>query len=225
MTEVVEEIRSRPGLDEHSQQHGEFGGDDGNRTRVRGFADRSLTTRARRRGTRWLPREDSNLGSRIQSPLSCQLDDGASSPSSEASRSLLQGQKKWSGRRDSNPRPSPWQGDALPTEPLPPVHRHAARDGAEGQNRTDDTRLFRAVLYQLSYLGPPHRSAPCGPLVVASRLATIAQGPIERQPTARLTEPGSGPARTGPPGRAGRRSAPRSADGCPTCSRAASQSS
>ena len=27
--------------------------------------------------------------------------------------------KKWSGRRDSNPRPSPWQGDALPTEPLP----------------------------------------------------------------------------------------------------------
>ena len=29
------------------------------------------------------------------------------------------GAKKWSGRRDSNPRPSPWQGDALPTEPLP----------------------------------------------------------------------------------------------------------
>ena len=29
--------------------------------------------------------------------------------------------KEWSGRRDSNPRPSPWQGDALPTEPLPPV--------------------------------------------------------------------------------------------------------
>ena len=30
--------------------------------------------------------------------------------------------KKWSGRRDSNPRPSPWQGDALPAEPLPPVY-------------------------------------------------------------------------------------------------------
>ena len=29
----------------------------------------------------------------------------------------------WSGLRDSNPRPSPWQGDALPTElnPLEPV--------------------------------------------------------------------------------------------------------
>ncbi len=27
------------------------------------------------------------------------------------------------------------------------------RSGAEGQNRTVDTSLFRAVLYQLSYLG------------------------------------------------------------------------
>ena len=26
---------------------------------------------------------------------------------------------QWSGQRDSNPRPSPWQGDALPTEPCP----------------------------------------------------------------------------------------------------------
>ena len=29
--------------------------------------------------------------------------------------------------------------------------------GAEGQNRTDDTRLFRAVLYRLSYLGADRR--------------------------------------------------------------------
>ena len=29
--------------------------------------------------------------------------------------------KEKSGRRDSNPRPSPWQGDALPTELLPPI--------------------------------------------------------------------------------------------------------
>ena len=27
----------------------------------------------------------------------------------------------WSGQRDSNPRPSPWQGDALPAEPCPHV--------------------------------------------------------------------------------------------------------
>ena len=32
--------------------------------------------------------------------------------------------------------------------------------GAESQIRTDDTRLFRAVLYQLSYLG---RHAAPGP--------------------------------------------------------------
>jgi hypothetical protein len=31
-----------------------------------------------------------------------------------------------SGRRDSNPRPSPWQGDALPTEPRP--HRTSGCD-------------------------------------------------------------------------------------------------
>ena len=27
----------------------------------------------------------------------------------------------WSGRRGSNPRPLPWQGNALPTEPLPHI--------------------------------------------------------------------------------------------------------
>jgi hypothetical protein len=31
-------------------------------------------------------------------------------------------------------------------------HKHLI-NGAEGQNRTVDTSLFRAVLYQLSYLG------------------------------------------------------------------------
>lgn len=32
--------------------------------------------------------------------------------------------KKKSGRRDSNPRPSPWQGDALPAELLPHIAFH-----------------------------------------------------------------------------------------------------
>ena len=62
--------------------------------------------------------------------------------------------KKWSGRRDSNPRPSPWQGDALPTEPLPPARFRPPNGGAESQNRTGDTAIFSRVLYQLSYLGP-----------------------------------------------------------------------
>jgi hypothetical protein len=33
-----------------------------------------------------------------------------------------------SGRPDSNWRPSPWQGDALPTEPLPHVFIQTGRD-------------------------------------------------------------------------------------------------
>jgi hypothetical protein len=32
-----------------------------------------------------------------------------------------------SGRRDSNPRPSPWQGDALPAEPRPHLSRSAVQ--------------------------------------------------------------------------------------------------
>ena len=56
----------------------------------------------------------------------------------------------WSGRRDSNPRPSPWQGDALPLR-----HFRILAPGAEGQNRTADTAIFSRVLYRLSYLGVP----------------------------------------------------------------------
>src|SRR5690349_3265060 len=41
------------------------------------------------------------------------------SPIGRATFYLLKAIAIWSGRRDSNPRPSPWQGDALPTEPRP----------------------------------------------------------------------------------------------------------
>src|SRR5689334_12418208 len=47
-----------------------------------------------------------------------------------------------SGRRDSNPRPSPWQGDALPTEPRP--HRApwgAIRTVADPAARANSDRL------------------------------------------------------------------------------------
>jgi hypothetical protein len=59
-------------------------------------------------------------------------------------------QTRWSGRRDSSSRPSPWQGDALPPSHFRPTQ------GAEEQNRTADTMIFSHVLYQLSYLGTPH---------------------------------------------------------------------
>ena len=100
------------------------------RTSVHGFKVRCPTIRRRGSGRR--SREDPERSPRTR----------------DASRA-----GKWSGRRDSNPRPSPWQGDALPTEPLPPEIRPPV-GGAESQIRTGDTAIFSRVLYQLSYLGP-----------------------------------------------------------------------
>ena len=60
----------------------------------------------------------------------------------------------WSGLRDSNSLPSPWQGDALPDELNPQI-------GASGRNRTIDTRIFSPLLYRLSYRstnGDPERA-------------------------------------------------------------------
>jgi hypothetical protein len=56
---------------------------------------------------------------------------------------------KWSGRRDSNSRPPPWQGGVLPLN----YFRSNTSYGAEAQIRTGDTRIFNPLLYQLSYLG------------------------------------------------------------------------
>lgn len=57
-----------------------------------------------------------------------------------------------SGRWDSNPRPSPWQGDVLPLY-YARTYLDCLAESAESQNRTDDTAIFSRVLYQLSYLG------------------------------------------------------------------------
>ena len=100
----------------------------------------------------WLALEDSNLGSRIQSPLSYHWTKGhRASRRRRPAGPTVRRTRSWSGRRGSNPRPQPWQGCALPTELLPPVHH---RCGAESQIRTGDTAIFSRVLYQLSYLGP-----------------------------------------------------------------------
>ena len=84
-----------------------------------------------------------------------------------------------SDRRDSNPRPQPWQGCTPPTEPL--SHKRVMGieptylawkasvlplnytrtifnlfwQNAQNRNRTSDTRIFSPLLYQLSYLGKP----------------------------------------------------------------------
>lgn len=61
--------------------------------------------------------------------------------------------KLLSGRWDSNPRPSPWQGDVLPLYYARISGPLLLTESAETQNRTVDTAIFSRVLYQLSYLG------------------------------------------------------------------------
>jgi hypothetical protein len=68
------------------------------------------------------------------------------SQSTQLQRMLRSLDDNWSGRRDLNPRPSPWQGDALPLS-------YFRSYGAAGQNRTGDTRIFSPLLYRLSYRG------------------------------------------------------------------------
>jgi hypothetical protein len=59
-----------------------------------------------------------------------------------------------SGRRDSDPRSSPWQGDALPlSHSRVCAARSPGTQCAEAQDRTADTAIFSRVLYHLSYLG------------------------------------------------------------------------
>ena len=79
----------------------------------------------------WRRHPDLNRGSRICSPMPYHL---AMAP------------KNWSGQRDSNSLPPPWQGGALPNELCP-------QNGASGRNRTNDTGIFSPLLYQLSYRG------------------------------------------------------------------------
>ena len=64
------------------------------------------------------------------------------------------GAKKWSGQRDSNSLPPPWQGGALPNELCP-------QNGASGRNRTNDTGIFSPLLYQLSYRGVNRNTCRC----------------------------------------------------------------
>ena len=102
---------------------------------------------------------------------------------------------EWSGRWGSNPRPQPWQGCALPAEPLPLDDRPGV--GAESQIRTGDTAIFSRVLYQLSYLGPDP-----GPRGGPSARRRIPRGPKGRQPRRRgsgARREGRQPALGGPP--------------------------
>src|SRR5690606_35486742 len=109
-----------------------------------GPSDRCLSRWATRA---WLGAEDSNLHRRVQSPSCCRLHqlppvaDGLP----PAGRRCARGSVTWSGRRGSNPRPSPWQGDALPTAPRPHESPRA------GSNRRP--AAYHAAALPLSYAG------------------------------------------------------------------------
>ena len=106
-----------------------------------------------------------NRGSRICSPMPYHL---AMAP------------KKWSGQRDSNSLPPPWQGGALPNELCP-------QNGASGRNRTNDTGIFSPLLYQLSYrgvcnskTGGNNRARTCDPLLVRQVLSRLSYAPVSQ---------------------------------------------
>ena len=45
---------------------------------------------------------------------------------------------RWSGQRGSNPRPQPWQGCALPTEPCPPARRYYTARAPQAQGEISE---------------------------------------------------------------------------------------
>ena len=47
----------------------------------------------------------------------------------------------WSGQRGSNPRPSAWEADALPTELCPRLHQHLSRSKVI-EDHTDCQEIF-----------------------------------------------------------------------------------
>ena len=60
----------------------------------------------------WRRHPDLNRGVRVLQTLALPLGYGADFPLRENKKQ--RGNRVWSGKRDSNPRHSPWQGDALP---------------------------------------------------------------------------------------------------------------
>ena len=117
----------------------------------------------------------------------------------------------WSGRRDSNPRPSPWQGDALPTEPLPPEDPPTLRWCREPDSN------WRHRDFQSRAL-PTELSRPDGQPAVGCPSAggTIPRASEERQRDGRLRRPCDAPGSPTPapptrPPRPSRAAPPRSA--------------
>src|SRR5690554_5460155 len=83
----------------------------------------------------WRRYPDSNRGIRVLQTRALPLGYTSTKYSEE---------KEWSGQRGSNPRPSPWQGDALPAELCP--HIMAGAPGFEPGNDGVKVRCLTAWL-------------------------------------------------------------------------------
>jgi hypothetical protein len=121
------------------------GGRGRNRTGVRGFAVRCMTT---------LP-----PGHRLRSAKSIRVALKKQNPGCPRFCGIT-----WSGKRDSNSRPRPWQGRALPTELFP--RRCPAILDQMGNVSTTLHRFF-FTFFQLDRI--PAQARPGGPQVIEAR--------------------------------------------------------
>ena len=118
----------------------------------KGFADLSLTT--------WVPRLGPGLGP-VSSHFAVHLVD------------CCRGGAEWSGRRDLNSRPSPWQGDALPLSYSRLTQIRVYRAAETGSNRQLPPRngfcppkleafcALRCILRRLTHLPNSRRLKDC----------------------------------------------------------------
>jgi hypothetical protein len=120
MRAPAEKTRTRPQDDRGRVLRRSYGGDARIRTGDKGFAGLCLAT--------WRRRPLAPEGAVSTTKAGPGIAPSGPSPRRE---------ELWSGRRDSNPRPQPWQGCALPTEPRPHARSASGRiptaDG--GRNR------------------------------------------------------------------------------------------
>ncbi len=120
------------------------GAEGGARTRTpsrardfKSLASASFATSAKRK---WRRHPDSNWRIEVLQTSALPLGYGAT-------------HRNWSGKRDSNPQPSPWQGDALAVELFPHITPRGVskRAGGNSRTRTYDLSDVNRMLYQLSY--------------------------------------------------------------------------